>query len=982
MGRLFGALGAISVAVVTIGLGGALGAGTALAAPPRLGVTIAAPAPGSAVTASAVKVTLRVGAGVTGVEAFIGNRVISSRFHRHGRTWTASVPRGLVGIGSKRLLVAAQTKRGGGGTDAETFFVGRPTSQLLQSTKTTSIGTSQAQVVARTRVATTAILSLNGHAVTDLFALQPVKGHVWRLTSRDGLRSGVNQLTLVVIDRGGGVTRRHLKFSSRMQQLGASSGPVLPVLGEQGLYLGTDLVTGANGSYNTISIDGAPYTTPPLLSSQAAAIFVQLDEKTLAPVASSGGLTPTAGTVTIAVWKNVCPSFAAACNGSRIWIGTTEVADNESGNGCSTGGNCNTALHGWLLPAAGPDPATWTDSDALNMQTRGAQEATTTNTMQVGSQSFTVNLASWAIGGFELLTLDNAGNALAAPSAYSLIGDATADAVVENQLATDLQSAAAQHVTILLQGFGSLPVISVTGPLASAIAAISGNPGVISRFGPKQSPDSNGGEYALISGRYTTPKSWQWFAQEASSERNGFGSMSALLVRDQTQNDYVPMTAGASTAQPLGTASDALLPLIYQAPSSWTTWVPNGTGGLRVPSSAEQAAFTDIAAEMTSNGWVTPSNELCPNPPDPVRGALCNANATQLSTIASEVETELQFDPSKGTAGGYTQTDFKTVQNAISQEFSEASTSRSAIIDYQGIFGTAEINGAVNTMTIGAAIQKNLRTTAGSTGAVFYAFLSALTDMLSVVEPELGFVDALDFGDSMTFASGAFAAMGLFQPNTGPGNQLADNVQVTQATAAANLQNTLQTASDQLQVYGDYLAADPVKLMEGAALLGGTYAMSGKTFENTVTGTEYAANQYLWGTLLAPAYTIWTGPATLGWNPTCPWGGPNPDNAQDPFGNATANDEWTSADGSGQTNWWIGESVGTDIGDQANITLIPATANQLFGTIDTSKVPSQTTNAGAVMPYFGNTYLTKKALPLNPSQSPPITNSGCLPHVF
>jgi hypothetical protein len=977
MSRLFGALGAISAAAVTIGLAGALGAGTAFAAPPRAGVTIAAPASGSAVTGSVVKVTLRVGAGVTGVEAFIGNRVISSRFRRQGRTWTASVPRGLVGIGSKRLLVAAKTKRGGGGTDAETFIVGRPASRLVQSVKTRSIASSEVQVIARTRVATTAILSLNGHPVADIFASRRVKGHVWRLTSRDGLRRGVNHVTLVVIDRGGGVASRRLTFSSR-RLLGASGAPVL---GEQGLYVGTDLEAGPYG-FNTISIDGTPYTSLLTIGSE---IFVQLDEKTLAPVASSlegGALAPRAGTVTIAVWENVNVSFAAANNGSRIWIGTTEVADNESTDGCSTGGNCNTNLHGWLLPAAGTDPATWTDSDALNVQTRGAEEATTTNTMQIGNRSFTVNLATGAIGGFELLTLDNAGNPFAGPYVYSLTGDASSDAVVENQLAQALQSAAGQHVTILLQGFGSLPAISVTGTLAQAIAAIGGNAGVISRFGPKQSPDSNGGEYALISGRYTTPKSWRWYALEASSERTGFGSMSALLVRDQTQNDYVAMTGGASIPQPLGTASDALLPLIYQAPSSWTAWVPNGTGGLRAASSAEQAAFTDIAAEMLSAGWVSASNELCPNAPDPVRGALCNANATQLSTIASEVETVLQFDPSKGSAGGYTQTDFKTVQNAISQEFSEASIIRSAINDYQGIFGTAEINGAVNALTIGADIQKNLRKSDGSTAADFYAFMSAMTDMLSIIEPELGIEDALDFGDAMTFASGAFSYMGLFQPDSGPGNQLADNVQVTQATAAANLQNALQSASDQLSVYGDYLAADPVKLMQGAALLGGTYAMSGKTLENTERGAEYAANQYLWGTLLAPAYNVWTGPATLGWNPTCGWGGSPPDNAQDPFGNANANDDWSSADGTTPINWWIGESVGTDIGDQANITLPPATANQLFGTVDTSKVPSQTTNAGAVMPYFANTYLTKQALPLNPIQKPPIIDSGCLPHVF
>lgn len=978
MSRLPAVLRTVSAAAVTIGLAGALGASPALAAPPSAGVTITSPDSGSAVTGRLVHLGLRAGVGVTGVEAFIGNRNISSRFQRHGRTWTANVPRGLVGIGSRRLLVAAKTKRGGGGTDAETFIVGRPASRLLGSVRTKSVGSNEVQVIARTRQATTAILTVNGHPVADIFNRRPVKGHVWRLTPRDGLRSGVNNVKVVVVNRGGAVARRSLKLRSG----GLLGGSTTPVLGEQGLYVGTDLEPDADGFDSTLYIDGTPYHSQ---VSAGAEVFVQLDEKTLAVVASSVDgtvLTPTAGIVTIAVWEGANVSFSAAPNGSRIWIGTAEVADNESLNSCSTCGNVNTNLHGWLLPAAGVDPATWTDSDALNAQTRGAQEGTATNTMQVGTHSYTVNLASGATGGFELLTLDNSGDAVAAPSVYSFTGDPSGDAAVENQLAQDLQSAAGQHVTIMLQGFGSLPAISSTSALAQAIAAIGGNAGVISRFGPKQSPDSSGGEYGLVSGRYTTSKGWQWFALEASSERTGSGSISALLVRDSAQNDYVPMTGGASTPQLLGTPSDALLPLIYQAPTSWTAWIPDGNGRLLAPTTAEQAAFTDISAEMVASGWVSGSNELCPNAPDPVRGALCNANATQLSNIASEVVNLLQFNPTKGSAGGYTQSDFNTVQKAIFQEFTEASTIRSAINGYQGIFGTSAINGAVNAGTIGAAIQKNLRTSSNTTTADLNAFMSAMTDMLSVFDPELGLEDALDFGDSMTFASGAFSYMGLFQPNSGPGNQLADDVQVTQATAAANLQNGLQSASDQLSVYGDYLDADPVKLMQGAALLGGTYAMSGKTLNNTEMGAEYAANQYLWGTLLAPAYNVWTGPSTLGWNPTCAWGGPNPDNAQDPFGNANANDEWSSANGATSTNWWLGESVGTDIGDQANIALPPSTSNQLFGTIDTSKVPSQTTNAGAVMPYFANAYLGKKALPLNPSQKLPIENSGCLPHAF
>ena len=568
-------------------------------------------------------------------------------------------------------------------------------------------------------------------------------------------------------------------------------------------------------------------------------------------------------------------------DGARIWIGDTLVADNESAPFSpppfdkQQTNNPQTTLHGWLEPGAGTDPATWTDSDMIQVQTRASGSGAASNTIQFGKQAATATLPSGATGGFDLVTLDNDGQ-LSDQKQYPLTGDASTDTTTENQLPQQLRqdtNPASPSATVMLEGFGSLPAISSTGALAQEIAAIGGNADVISRFGPTQKPDANGGEYALITGRYTTPKGAVWRAQEASSERTGYGSLNALLVRDATQNDYVSMTASAGVPDPSGATSQQLMPLIYQAPSPWTDWVPDGNGGLRAPTAGEQAAFDDIAAQMQSNGWVSQTNELCPNAPDPVRGALCNSDPTALSSIANEV-TGLQFDATKGTAGGYDQTVFNAVRTDISQEFNNASTIHGGLDQYQQIFGTAEINGAVDAPVIGAAIQSDLRKSSSTTGSDLLNMMSALTGMLSVVDPELGLADALDFGDSMTFMSSAFSTMGLLEPDSGPGDQLADNVQVTQATAAANLQHSLQTASDQLSIYGDYLASDPVKLIKGAALLVGPLALSGTTKNDTEHRAEYAANQYLWGTLLAPAYNIWTGPATLGTNPTCAYGRP------------------------------------------------------------------------------------------------------------
>ena len=111
---------------------GALTAGPALAAPaPPRGLTptairIASPTPASPATGKTIPITVRAGKRVTGIDAFLGNRVISRRFHRRGNTWTATLPRTAVRAGRRRLLVQAQTKHGTGTSDLQTLIVGRP----------------------------------------------------------------------------------------------------------------------------------------------------------------------------------------------------------------------------------------------------------------------------------------------------------------------------------------------------------------------------------------------------------------------------------------------------------------------------------------------------------------------------------------------------------------------------------------------------------------------------------------------------------------------------------------------------------------------------------------------------------------------------------------------------------------------------------------------------------------------------------------
>jgi hypothetical protein len=136
--------------------------------------------------------------------------------------------------------------------------------------------------------------------------------------------------------------------------------------------------------------------------------------------------------------------------------------------------------------------------------------------------------------------------------------------------------------------------------------------------------------------------------------------------------------------------------------------------------------------------------------------------------------------------------------------------------------------------------------------------------------------------------------------------------------------------------------------------------------------------------LLAPAsfscVSVAPVPATLGTNPTCAYGDP-PDLAYDPFANGDGNDMWSSVSGTTPTNWWIGQSVGAgNIGQKPNIALPAKTADQLMAPFDIKTAPTATTNVGAVMPYFAQSYLSFQALPINPKQTPPISQAGCLPH--
>jgi hypothetical protein len=422
--------------------------------------------------------------------------------------------------------------------------------------------------------------------------------------------------------------------------------------------------------------------------------------------------------------------------------------------------------------------------------------------------------------------------------------------------------------------------------------------------------------------------------------------------------------------------------MIYAPPSGWTNWIrtDGDVGPLRAPTSAEAAAYSDIVSEVVDNGWV-PSTPVCPAP-DPIRGEYCDTDATHLTTLEQRVQ-GLRFDATMA-GGRYAEDDWNTVQDSIDGEIDDVADIRSDIQDYQGLFGTASITGAVNATAIGNAIKTQItETTNIPTRAQLDNVLSALTDMASVIP---------GIGPAMTFISGAFSLDADLLPDSSP-QAILDSVSVTQDTAATTLVAAYQKASETLSNYGDYLVSDPVKIKDVHYWLTNHPATTDSTSAFTI-GAEYATQQWLWGTLLAPAYSAWVLPAVDTNNPDCVAPKSGGDGIGHPWSNNSPSGIWQSSIGVGSNhtswNWFLGYDSqasgnwGWAVGNWQFLSasgLPGKITDSLFGPVDPTAAPSAASNVGAIMPYFALNYLPVKFAPQMPeqdwSQNP--NHTGCEP---
>ena len=733
---------------------------------------------------------------------------------------------------------------------------------------------------------------------------------------------------------------------------------VAPALGAQGLYVSTDLVPSTNDeSYNTMFIDGKPYTST--TQPGTTDVFVQFDETTLTPLRSGtdATITPAAGTVTVGVWNDTYVSDSSNPHGSAVWIGTAQVADNETPFPQPSEGNPASNLHGWVQPAPSRHQASWVGSDMLQVQTRAQGSTTTSNVMSVNGSTYTNSLPAGGQGGYQMLLLDNTGTPLhGAGTLYSTDGSEGSNDAMAAALATDLGNAVdAGMLTVVLQGFGWLPAIPDGSALSNALVSAGARADVINRL--NDTTDTSGA-YALISGLHTGDGA-NTQTRETSVERRGSGSLSALLVRaaTDTYDDYIPFNSDNGPVDDAASNRYRLMPMLYAAPTTWDNWVRvHQTGPLRAPSAGETAALKYIVDYATNpdQNWVDLSAP-CPAAPDKIRGYYCTTSSSNLDTLQEE-EGRMTYDAADGAANGYSATDFKTAQNSLMWEALDAKGVRAAISDYQSMFIGASTSGTVDAAQI--AGQITLTHTAGMSNSVsMLNVMSAVTGMASVIP---------DLGPAMTFTSGTLSLASDLLPNSSTQPDIFTSIEISADNAASELTAEYTSASVAMSRYGDYIVEDPAKLLALGELFKGPLDMGTDQKTHYQEAGVYAAKQFLWGTILAGSYAEWSAPgsARFSWNPKC---SRDTGSWLHPFENMDDSGRWigTKPGDSAPTTWWIAANdphspldamINNDSG------LPPAKTDNLFAPIDPNGDPTQAA-IGAVMPYFALDYLPFQTVP-------------------
>lgn len=722
----------------------------------------------------------------------------------------------------------------------------------------------------------------------------------------------------------------------------------------QGLYIDTTPQANWNDQNNppqpSFTIGGTNYTIyndgfgPYQIS-------IQLDATTFVPLDVEGNvLTPTAGVITINQWYG---NDTAPISGTTVYSGTTLVSSNGT-NQYPPASSGNIGVKGWMAADTGTSPTMWTSADMLPFKTRATTDTATTNTMEINGTQYASSLPSGTSSGFQLIVLDTSGTPVnGTPAVYSFDGVTADDNSQLSALTSALQAADNGNQTVLLQSIGAIqnPETGTTTAwqaLAAEIQSLGGNQDVFNML--NGTVDSSGGGYALVAAN-------EGKAAEASMERTKIGgTLSGLLTR-KANSSLEPELSDPAVPDPLGSTRYAFQPLVYGAPTSWANWVrTKDSTTLSAPTAAQSAALDNIVSQAEQGGWIGTTGG-CPGAPDQFRAAYCNTVADQLVTLQNHLLRDISFDSQDGQQNNYTQTDFNTVQSTLNDELDDAINIRSGIAAYQGLFSSSLFTSDSQMGKINTSIASAINNAGTSTSS---QYLSMLSDVLWVA----GVLPEVD--DIFNALGGTLSFIADSDPGTNPAQDILADEQITQANDLSDLATAFQEATNTLNLVGDYAVSDPAKLQQlSHALSVGQFALNSNNSAAVANGLEFSVQKYLWGTMLSTGYAWWSGEQDFTANPYCQQ---QPSKYVRPFQNVTASGYWGPPGHLGGDQLWFGEydtSLPNPITTVfANNTGLPGSiTDNLFAPVNGNTPPTGSGPAGAVMPYFAQTYFKKVTLP-------------------
>ncbi|MDA0180118.1 hypothetical protein OJ997_07415 [Solirubrobacter phytolaccae] len=167
------------------------------------GASIVAPGANDFVGTDDVRVRVRAGAKVTAIQAFNGTHDVTRRFKRHGRVWSAKLPRSVITPGTNKLVVHALAGKRSGEATTITFIAGRASASPLKLRSGRTVKAGQIPVAIATPTAARAELRVNGTRVASARNGVAAKKHEWLVSRQDGLRAGRNTLTVRTYDQDG-----------------------------------------------------------------------------------------------------------------------------------------------------------------------------------------------------------------------------------------------------------------------------------------------------------------------------------------------------------------------------------------------------------------------------------------------------------------------------------------------------------------------------------------------------------------------------------------------------------------------------------------------------------------------------------------------------------------------------------------------------------------------------------------------------------